>query len=480
MLFSKSHFLISAPSSNSGKTTITLALLRALRNRGLTVQPFKCGPDYIDTIHHTTAAGKQSINLDTFMSSPEHVTELYTQYSSVTDVSATEGVMGLFDGANKMQGSSAAIAELLDIPVILVVNAKSMAYSAAPLLYGFKNFHKAIKVVGVIFNFVNTESHYRFLQDACLDVGIEALGYLPKNESFAIPSRHLGLHISDENRYENIIEKLAEEIVKTVDIDRLLEITLAPEKVNLPTSVSSLLPTSVSSQTSIDMKVCEDTDLGKEVPKVMSIPSSVSPQTFHKHNLKITIARDEAFSFTYHQNIEVLSQFGHITYFSPIHDSTLPETDFLYLPGGYPELFAKELSENISMRESIKSYCQNGGSTYAECGGLMYLGKEIINGEDESFEMAGVLDCKTSMQNPKMKLGYRIANWGDLEIRGHEFHYSALQDDGLQMEEILITNAKGIEVETKIYKRYNTFASYMHVYWGEKKEFIEKLLNEKY
>jgi cobyrinic acid a,c-diamide synthase len=182
------HFLIAAPSSNSGKTTLTLGLLRALKNRGMSVQPFKCGPDYIDPIHHTQAAGNSSVNLDTFMASHEHVTALYATCGQPADVCVTEGVMGLFDGADKMQGSSAAIAELLDIPVILVINAKSMAYSAAPLLYGFKNFYPGIRVVGAVFNFVNTESHYRFLQEACEDVGIEALGYLPKKEDIAIAS----------------------------------------------------------------------------------------------------------------------------------------------------------------------------------------------------------------------------------------------------------------------------------------------------
>lgn len=438
MTFKQSHFLISAPSSNSGKTTLTLGLLRALRNRGLTVQPFKCGPDYIDTIHHAKAAEKQSINLDTFMSSETHVKNLYEKYSSNADVSLTEGVMGLFDGADKMKGSSASIAELLDIPVILIVNAKSMAYSAAPLLYGFKNFYKKIKVIGVIFNFVNTEFHYRFLQDACADVGIEALGYLPGNKDLEIPSRHLGLHISNETDYENIIEKLAEVIPKTIDVDRLLEIT-AKDALHSPTSVSS--------------------------------------QTSNRHNLKISVARDEAFSFIYHQNIEVLSEFGEITWFSPLHDQVLPETDFLYLPGGYPELFSENLSKNTTLLASIRNYCENGGLTYAECGGLMYLGKSIETNDGEEFQMTGVLNCKTSMQNPKMTLGYRIAHWDNLEIRGHEFHYSRFKHNDLEAEKIKITNAKGIEVETKFYRKSNTFASYMHVYWGDHKEFLEKMLN---
>ncbi|MEO6285512.1 MAG: cobyrinate a,c-diamide synthase [Dyadobacter sp.] len=433
-----SHFLISAPSSNSGKTTITLGLLRALGERGLKVQPFKCGPDYIDTIHHTAAAGTQSINLDTFMTSGEHVKEIYRHYSAGADVSVTEGVMGLFDGADRMEGSSAAIAELLDIPVILVINARSMAYSVAPLIYGFKNFNKNIRVAGVIFNFVNTASHYRFLQDACEDAGVEALGYLPENRNLSIPSRHLGLHISAETDYEAIIQKLAEQIPLTVNLDRLLEITRHQVLVN------------------------------------NEPPASIPVQTGKK--LRITIARDEAFSFTYHQNIEVLSQFGEITWFSPMHDSDLPETDLLYLPGGYPELFARTLADNESMRQSIHHYCSNDGLTYAECGGLMYLAKTLINSKGESFPMTGVLNCHTSMENAKMTLGYRIMHWNGREVRGHEFHYSKISDERLQAVPATLTNAKGIAVDTKMYRSKNTFASYTHLYWGDKPEFIEQLL----
>lgn len=434
-----SHFLISAPSSNSGKTTLTLGLLRALKNRGLNVQPFKCGPDYIDTQHHTTASGNPGINLDTFMASEAHVRDIYEQYSETADVSVTEGVMGLFDGADKMKGSSAAIAELLDIPVILVINAKSMAYSAAPLLYGFKNFYKGIRVVGAIFNFVSTTSHYRFLQEACEEVGIEPLGYLPKNEELAIPSRHLGLHISSETDYESIIEKLAEEIPKTINIDRLLEIS------------------------------------AREIfPKTGSKTVSKNPVSAKKY--KIAIARDEAFTFTYHQNIEVLSSFGEVAFFSPIHDKELPDTDFLYLPGGYPELFSDALSANKSMLESIQSYCLNGGLTFAECGGLMYLGNEIITSEAFNYSMAGILDCSTSMENSKLTLGYRTILWNDLELKGHEFHYSRLVENALRAESVIIKNAKGIEVETQLFRKLNTFASYVHLYWGERFEFIEYLL----
>ncbi|SDF75285.1 cobyrinic acid a,c-diamide synthase [Dyadobacter soli] len=452
----KSSFLISAPSSNSGKTTLTLGLLRALRDRGLGVQAFKCGPDYIDTIHHTTAAGWPGLNLDTFMASEAHMREVYAHYASRADVCVTEGVMGLFDGADKMKGSSAEIAALLDIPVVLVINAQSMAYSAAPLIYGLKNFYPGIRVVGAIFNFVNTESHYRFLQDACADAGVEALGYLPKNEALHIPSRHLGLHISAETDYEEIIQRLAEIIPRTVNLERLLEITAVNDGVENEVSVWG------------------GSSVGDDNSGFSNPSTSINTKS---PNCRITIARDEAFSFLYHQNIECLRAFGEIQWFSPLHDKTLPETDLLYLPGGYPELFANQLAENQSMIASIRQYCENGGLAYAECGGLMYLGRELVDSKGNAFDMAGVLDLSTTMQHPKMTLGYRVMHWDGLEIKGHEFHYSSLKEPFVQVPLAQMANARGISVDTQFFRVQNTFASYTHFYWADKPEFIQHLIN---
>ena len=193
-----SQFLIGAASSGSGKTTFTLGLLRALKNRGLKVQPFKCGPDYLDTKHHAAAAGQTSYNLDTFMASATHVQEVYARHSRTADICITEGVMGLFDGYDNMAGSSAELAGLLHLPVILVVNARSTAYTVAAILYGFKHFRPDIQIAGAVFNFVGSESHYTYLQQACRDAGVEALGYLPKCKGIEIPSRHLGLNIDSE------------------------------------------------------------------------------------------------------------------------------------------------------------------------------------------------------------------------------------------------------------------------------------------
>ncbi|PWJ55029.1 cobyrinic acid a,c-diamide synthase [Dyadobacter jejuensis] len=443
------QFVLSAPSSSSGKTTLTLGILRALQRRGLGVQPFKCGPDYIDPLHHQKACGRQSVNLDTFLSSASHVQAVYAKYAAEAQVTVIEGVMGLFDGSVKMEGSTASIAELLKVPVVMVVDARSMAYSAAPLLYGFKNFYKGITLAGVIFNFVNTDSHYQFLKDACADIGLRSLGYLPKNESFNIPSRHLGLHLPQENDFTNSLDVLAQQIEKTIDLNGLLESSQRP----------SPLPPARRAQVVAADRI-------------------------------IAVAKDAAFSFTYAENIERLAEYGRIQCFSPLEDAEIPRCDFLYLPGGYPELYAAELEENHSMRRSIRAYCQAGGLTYAECGGMMYLGQSIHLALGPSKSMAGVFDFSTSMENSRVALGYRHLSGADWQVRGHEFHYSRLNSNppgelapgdvatAQALDHFVITTARGKEVTTPIYRFRNCFATYLHLYWGESDHFIKYLFEQ--
>jgi len=312
-------FLIAAPSSGSGKTTITLALLRLLGRRGLRVQPFKCGPDYLDTRLHSMAASCGSeesigINLDSFMSSEGHVRELFSRWSRGADASVVEGVMGLFDGAEKSRGSSAEIAKLLGLPVVMVVGAKSMAYSAAPLLHGFRTFDPALNLVGVIFNQVNTPSHYSYLEAAARDAGVEPLGYVPHSEGIAISERHLGLNTSASYDRETVINAMADHVEKTVDIDRLLALSQCPR------SVAQHL---------------------RQKPK---------------GSLRIAVARDEAFNFLYQENLEVLAAHGTIEWFSPLADQRLPEADLVCLAGGYPELYAEKLFSNRAMCNAIAEY----------------------------------------------------------------------------------------------------------------------------
>ncbi len=420
------QFLIGASSSGSGKTTLTIGLLRAFKNRGLQVQPFKCGPDYIDTKFHELAAGKPSINLDLFLSSQEHVKQLYSTYTSGCDIALTEGVMGLFDGFDKWQGSGAHIAEILDIPIILVLNPKATAYSVAPILYGFKNFHKNISIAGVIFNMVNSDSHYRFLQDACNDVGIPALGRLPKNNDLEIPSRHLGLSIDRNLLLDEFAEKAGNFMEQHLPIDEILEMTRK--------SLTS---------------------------PVLSKENAVS----HRKVLKSAVATDEAFAFYYHENIEYLKKRGTVTFFSPMHDQELPDADFIYLPGGYPELYPDKLSENTSMLESIRRYVEQGGRLLAECGGMMYLSSCIADKTGKEYPMVNIFKQKASMEAMKLTLGYRQFTSNGICVKGHEFHYSSVSGN----EESFITqyNAKGIPVETKLLRYKNAIAGYTHIYWAE-------------
>ncbi|RBL91334.1 cobyrinate a,c-diamide synthase [Chitinophaga flava] len=428
----KPQFLIAAPHSGAGKTTVTLALLRALRRSGRKVQPFKCGPDYLDPKHHTLAAGQTSVNLDQYMMQEQHLLELYHWYSSQADVSIIEGVMGLFDGARKMEGSSAALAALLDIPVILVVNAKAMAYSAAALLYGYKHFFPEIQIAGVIFNFVNTPSHYRILEEAAADVGIPALGYLPEQPEVKIPSRHLGLHISAETDYDKIIDAAADHLTAHIDLEQLLQQTLRPAV------------------------------------------AATAPATTPSTQLRIAVAQDEAFNFTYRENINALSQLGPVTYFSPLTDTALPEADLLYLPGGYPELHLPQLAANRTLLEQLRQYK---GHILAECGGMMYLGESIVDENGTAYPMVGLLPVQTSMQRKKLSLGYREIHIGDVVLRGHEFHYSQFTTPpDITQTDIRVLNARNEILTTPVFHTSSILASYMHFYWGDQLTGLKTIL----
>ena len=419
-----SRFLISATSSGSGKTTLTLGLLKMLKNRNFNVQPFKCGPDYIDTKFHQLASGSEAINLDLYLSSPQHVKQLYAKYAEGKDACVIEGVMGLFDGYEKMNGSSAQVAELLDVPVVMVINAKAMAYSVAPLLYGFKSFNPSLNIAGAIFNFVGSESHYSFLKEACLEVGVQPLGYLPKQQEAEISSRHLGLNFDNPQQLSNAIDKAALLVEQHVDVDKLLSITASAP---LPAPLNDLQG---------------------------------------KGSLKVAVAKDDAFTFTYTENIAALERLGELTFFSPMHDKMLPEADLVYLPGGYPELHLPQLSENKEMLEAVYAYAQNGGKLLAECGGMMYLSECIKDKDGKNYPMVGVFKQHASMYEPRLSLGYRTFEYNGIEIKGHEFHYSHIEENDIPSVAQLY-NARGGEVSTKLMRYKNVIAGYTHIYWPE-------------
>ena len=413
----KPSFMIAATSSGCGKTTLSLGLMRALTNRNIVVQPFKCGPDYIDTQYHRISTGRDSVNLDLFMSSERHVKELFGRYSESADVSIIEGAMGMFDGFDGMKGSAADIARTLDVPVVLLINAASTSFSVAATIYGFTRFCPDVKVAGVIFNRVASENHYAFLKEACEIINVVNLGYIRKNESLQTPSRHLGLSLDSLSEIERFVDAAAKEVGSTVDINGLLEATM------------------------IDCR---------QMPSVVQ----------SKRNLTVAVARDEAFNFIYPANVERFN--ANIVYFSPLHDKAIPKADLVYIPGGYPELYADALEENREMRTVIKNFAEKDGKILAECGGMIYLSEEI-NGK----KMCGVFPLKASMKNARLKLGYRRVKFDNFEISGHEFHYSDILDLSGLPSVAQQYNIRSEKVAIPVYRYKNVFAGYTHFYWAE-------------
>ncbi len=432
----KNNFLIAAPSSGAGKTTATIGLLRALHNRKLTVQAFKSGPDYIDPKFHELATDRASINLDRFFCDNNEISRLFNDYSDNSQVSVIEGVMGLFDGYNGQIGSSAELAKSLNIPVVLLVNGASVAYSIAALLYGFKNFDPNIKFAGVIFNRVSSASHYKIMQDAAKSVGLTSLGHIPKKTDISVPSRHLGLNIDTKYRFTQYADMLAQHIEQYVDIDLLLEKT----KVEIPA-----------------------------YNKVENISNS-------DKNTVIAIARDEAFNFIYPETIRLFEKIGKVVFFSPIADKALPKADYVYLPGGYPEFFLQELSSNSSMLQSVKEYASGGGKIFAECGGMLYLCNKMYDENGKSYPLVGFLDMQAGMQNMKLRLGYRKLTYNNHCYKGHEFHYSSLSEDNYPSV-CQQYGAKGQKVDTKLFRKDNVIAGYTHFYLKNVDDFYNLFKN---
>lgn len=422
----KPQLLIGALHSGSGKTTFTMGILRALQRQGLQVQPFKCGPDYIDTRFHALAAGRESVNLDTWLASERHVRDLYARYGADADVCVVEGVMGLFDGYDRMAGSSAAIARLLDIPVVLVVGARSMAYTVAAQLHGMKTFLPGLRLAGVVFNQVSSENHFRFLAQACEDAGLRCFGWLPKVPDLEIPSRHLGLTLAAGQEMERWIDRAADLVTRCLDLPALLEAV----------SVAAA-----------------------EAPAV----ASAAPGT-----LRIAVARDAAFNFTYRENLSRLSQLGQVRFFSPLAGDALPEADLVYLPGGYPELFAAELSSRRETMQQLRDYAESGGRILAECGGMIYLSRAIEGVEGGPYPLCGVLPFSATMDGARLHLGYRrLVDAAGREWRGHEFHYSAVTAPDALPSVAQQYDARGGAVATPLYRYKNVIAGYTHLYWGE-------------
>jgi cobyrinic acid a,c-diamide synthase len=391
-------FVLAGTHSGCGKTSVALGLLRALSRRGLRVQPFKAGPDFIDPGLHTVAAGQTSHNLDTWMQPEPALRALFSRHAREADVVIVEGVMGLFDGRSGVDeaGSTAHLAKLLGLPVLLVVDTASQARSVAALVQGFARFDPALPLAGVLLNRVGSPRHEGLLREA-LTLAPEAplMGCLGRSADLALPSRHLGLvTAADSPDLVSTLNALADWVEQGIDLSALLA---ALPDLSLPTT-----------------------------PEAISTPTRPS--------VRIGLARDRAFCFVYQENLRLLEQAGaHIVPFSPLSDTELPQDlHGLLLPGGYPELAASELSANTSLRAAIRAFCASGKPVWAECGGYMYLLDELLDVEGKTWPMCGAISGRAVMTPRRTALGYREARTladgpfgpaGTL-LRGHEFHYS--------------------------------------------------------
>ena len=396
------RILISAASSGSGKTLLTCGILQALKNRGVRAASFKCGPDYIDPMFHTRVLGTKSRNLDTFFVKPDTARYLLAENAADCDIAVIEGVMGYYDGLAgiSVQGSAYDVARVTDTPAVLIVNCRGMSVSIVPQILGFLKYQEESMIRGVILNRISAMLYPRVKQMIEEQLPVKVLGYVPELSDCVLESRHLGLVLPDEVRdLKEKVNKLAAALETSLDMDALL--TLASEA----------------------------GELRWEEPK---LPEPVSKD----RRVRVAVARDEAFCFLYEDNLRLLEKLGaDLVEFSPIHDQTLPEADGLLLPGGYPELYARQLSGNISMREAVRRAVTGGMPCLAECGGFMYLHREMEDMQGNFWSMAGVIDGRAYRTKKLGRFGY-IHLAGEAfgrqyeQIPAHEFHYFDSEDCG--------------------------------------------------
>ncbi len=426
--------VVTGTHSGCGKTTVTLGLLAAFRKKGLEVQPFKAGPDFIDTGLHRLITGRPSRNLDLWMCGKQAALECFKRHAENADISVIEGVMGMYDG----EFSTAMLASTLGVQAVLVVDAYGMAESAGAIVRGFDTFTTSGLLRGVIFNRVASDSHFKRLKDSVQNVPV--LGYLPRDLDFEIPHRHLGLFVAEEAPIaSDAIDKLADAVIEHIDIDSIVKI-------------SSSVVNSLSDVT----------------------PSHL--HTFTSSAVRIAVAYDKAFCFYYEDNLDLLRQAGaELVFFSPLSGQHIPaDADAVYIGGGYPELYAEALSGNSAMLASVNAWAASGRPLYAECGGLMYLSQGIYDFDGNFFKMAGVFPFETQMNKGRLHLGYReIMLEGDCilgkkgeSLRGHEFHYSGIVNSAETDRIYSVRNRSGQPLPGDGYRVNRTLASYVHLHFA--------------
>ena len=444
------QFMLAGVSSGVGKTTVTLGILKALSDMGYQVQPYKVGPDYIDTAYHSRITKRPSRNLDSFMIADDaSLAWSYYKWHREADVAVVEGVMGLFDGlgTDKDCASSAAVAKKLGIPVVLIIDGKATSTSAAAMVHGFATFDSDLTIAGVIINRVASQNHYELIKGAIERyTDMEVLGYFPKNRTVELPSRHLGLIPDVEmEELDKTFSTLGQMAAEHIDLERLLaKVDLPEEQHQNPFTISNDQP------------------------------------------LTLAYALDDAFHFYYEDNLDFLRDLQvELIPFSPLADRELPAADAYYFGGGFPEIYAEQLAANTSFLASVRQAHEAGKSIYAECGGLMYLGSQLEL-EDKSYQMAGIFQGK-SVMTPRLKsFGYCQAEtekdslFGPkgTKIRGHEFHHSVFETDEETVFKLEKTrDGQLVSSWTGGYQKGRTFASYLHVHFYQDQQLLANWLD---
>jgi cobyrinic acid a,c-diamide synthase len=430
--------LIAGTASGVGKTTVALAVMAGLRSRGLVVQPFKCGPDFIDAGHHSAICGRASRTLDSWMLPGTTNRSIFSNACSDADIAVVEGMMGLFDGVSgaSEEGSSAEIAKLLDLPVVLVLDAGNSARSLAAVARGFEVFDPQLRIEGFVLNRVAGENHFRLLEGAFRsDTAVPLLGWFPRDPAIAIPERHLGLHTAPEQT------QLRERFVALAGI----------AKANLR----------------LDLLAHLQSSLGADAPAMVA----PAPQTIA---VRVGVARDRAFSFYYEDNLDALRELGaEIVEWSPLSDKELPaDLDALYLGGGYPELYARQLSENRVLRNQVRAFSQTGKPVYAECGGMMYLARQLRT-SNGLFPMVDALPLAIEMTEKLVHFGYAEVEFREdcllgakgTIVRGHSFHCSQATETAPMDHAYLVHYSLSNNHMPEGYSRNNVLASYIHLHF---------------
>lgn len=467
------RFMIAAPKSGSGKTMITCALLQLLKDNGKNVLSYKCGPDYIDPMFHKKVLGVPSKNLDTFFTDEKTTVQLFLDERADGDFAVLEGVMGLYDGLGGIyeQGSSYHLAKVTQTPIILVVDAKGMGKSVLALIAGFLQYDTYHLIKGVLLNRMS-KGYYDIIKSLIeKELSVKVVGYFPEQKDIGLSSRHLGLVMPDElSDIKKQLNETADRLKKTIDMDLFINIAEDADEIG-------------------DR---ENADVYNE-KNIGNCDQNEFSQNKAINTVNIAVAMDEAFCFYYEDNLRLLEKCGaKLQYFSPLHDTKLPDNcDALLLGGGYPELYAKELSENLSMRNSIKTAFKTGLPTVAECGGFMYLHTYIHNICEEDadaqnyvFGMTGALDSECHFKGKLVRFGYieleeKHSNFLPTEekIRAHEFHYYDSTDNGADC--IATKPATGRSYDCVI-SHDNYWLGFPHLYYPSNPHFAESLVRKAY